>query len=84
MNQARDSLTGFLNFALNTSVGQPRSRPGGDVGSDRIQLLKNELEKTRSLCGSQQLKTSLEKTLDVGVTEVNLPSDGKGSAFNPN
>lgn len=83
-NQARASLTGFLNFAVNTSVGQPRSRPGGYVGSDRIQLLANELEKTRYLLGPQQLKTSLEKTLDAGVTEVNSPSDGQGSAFNPN
>lgn len=83
-NQARASLTGFLNFAVNTSVGQPRSRPGGYVGSDRIQLLANELEKTRYLLGPQPLKTSLEKTLDAGVTEVNSPSDGQGSAFNPN
>lgn len=50
-NQGRAGLTGFLNFAVNTSAGKPRSRPGGYVASDRIQLLANELEKTQSLLG---------------------------------
>lgn len=52
VNQVRASPSGFLDLAVNTSVCQPRSHPHGCVGSDRIPLLSNELEKTRSLLGS--------------------------------